>query len=50
MPKRKVRCESCNKLKDDVVLGIDPYALDIQGIDIKIKLCHECYCARVSDI
>lgn len=36
-------CIECNKLKDDVVLRLDPYALEIMGRAMESNLCEKCY-------
>ena len=48
--KRRRRCESCGKLKDDVVESTDPYQADINNIKVKVRWCGNCYQIACEDI
>ena len=48
--KRRRRCEICNHLKYDVVITINPYSEDIDGIEVKEAICTDCYNSLQKDI
>jgi hypothetical protein len=48
--KRRRRCKICNHLKYGVVITINPYTEDIDGIEVKEAICPDCYNSIQSDI
>ena len=48
--KRRLRCEDCNELKNDVVKRIDPYQEDINNSEVTRPLCDECTAELLQDI
>ena len=50
--KRKyyMKCQYCNKNKKNTIITNDPYAREINNVEIKMKLCSECYHQRCQDI
>ena len=48
--KRRLRCDRCHQLKDDVSWCNDPYTEDIHGKKIKVRLCEDCYQESCNDI
>jgi hypothetical protein len=42
-------CEKCGTT-EGVEEVLDPYALDINGVEVWCDLCSDCYADRVADI
>lgn len=40
-------CDVCKQDRDDAVETIDPYAQDIDGVEIEMVLCPVCYQAAL---
>jgi len=48
--KRRMRCDSCEELKESTAICNDPYQEDVYNITVKTKLCAECYQDYCDDI
>ena len=45
-----MKCDDCGKESDDVEIVVDPYAQEIDGIEVEVPLCPDCYQAKVDNI
>jgi len=43
-------CQNCGKVGPDVTEGCDPYAADVEGRDVPVVWCEDCYQERADDI
>lgn len=48
--KRRHRCESCNRLKDDVTYGPNPYQQEINDDPTPCWMCGDCRFESAMDI
>jgi hypothetical protein len=44
------RCQDCHKIKDDVTVTFDPYAVRTSGEEVVVVLCDDCYYERCHEI
>lgn len=43
-------CDYCGKPDDTVRECIDPFDLDVRGVEVFIKICNSCYLERRMDV
>jgi len=46
----ELKCQYCGKRDDTVVLCNDPFTLEIEGEEVEICVCPDCYEERLYDI
>jgi hypothetical protein len=46
----KIRCPLCEKKKRDVTTDVDPYVQELEGVDVMMTACGDCFDRRAADI
>jgi len=47
---KKQRCPECGEKKRDVATDVDPYAQELDGIEVPMTACGDCFDRRAADI